>query len=173
MLSSLLDDLSQIIDKNDVETNLMCLYADHLALDPAEKDDPTTALHLVTEAGIEEENQQLARQIQAQKVRNEAASKLLKMSSLSLQNCLDPLRGFVEQRSQDIIQVHREYLDELHAQRKTNLELALKNAELENILFRTSRNLGTVLNKSITYKDDSQSIDYLHAKSAIRRYSPS
>jgi hypothetical protein len=185
MLTNLLDGLRGLIDTNDEEADLMCDIADSLTLEPERRVDVSENGHVSSsELGIggfsepglpssgsslEIENQQLAELVQRQVKQNEAISKLLAMSRLSLQTCLDSLRGYVESKSLEIIEIHKDSLDKISKQRESNLELLLLNAQLENMLFRTTRNLGTVLNKSINYKDTSKSVEYLQAKAFVTK----
>lgn len=177
MLSHLLDDLAGLIDTNEDETDLMCGIADSLKVEPEKviQDDQGRvegegeATGEGTGNSLEEENQQLIRLVEEQLVRNESLSQLLTMSRLSLQTSLDSLRGFVESKSYEIIELHKESLDKINEQRSKNLELMLANSQLENTLFFLTRSLGLVLNKSINYVDRTKSVDYLESMYATTR----
>lgn len=170
VLASLVEELSEVLENNREATNKMCEISDELNLDNDEllnteqqESGAQTPKPQNNTEFYHQENESLKRQIEAQKRKNVASSKLLSVCQLSLEDCLNNLRPFAHQRTVQTLEIHKQYIGEIEKAQNKFMELVHNRAQLENRVYELARNLGIVLRTGTDYSDVTKTADYLNS----------
>lgn len=180
VLSSLVDELSQVLESNRSAVDHMCAVADQLNVDNKEilsqsgAETPRPPLDLEPSDKREAyrwENESLRRQIEVQKIKNLANARLLRMCQLGLENCLKQLRPFAHQRTMETLAIHKEYIGKIEDEQNRFMDLVHTRAQLEQKMYQLARQLGQILHTATEYSDPKKTVDYIDSlKNTLQAY---
>ncbi|KAA8900077.1 hypothetical protein TRICI_006250 [Trichomonascus ciferrii] len=169
VLSSLVDELSQVLESNRSAVDHMCAVADQLSVDneemlsqhdgvetPRAPDQPSDRCE-----AYRLENESLRRQIEVQKIKNLANARLLRVCQLGLESCLKQLRPFAHQRTMQTLAIHKEYIGKIEDEQNKFMDLVHTRAQLEQNIYQLARHLGQILHTATEYSDPKTTVDYI------------
>lgn len=94
---------------------------------------------------LSRENESLQSQVAAQRARNRALARLLILTQYTLDKCVAGLRTLVHSHTLESLNIHKKYIDTIHAEQRNSIEMELQNAELESRILQISKALRDAL----------------------------
>lgn len=94
---------------------------------------------------LSRENASLRGQVADQRARNRALARLLILTQHTLDRCVDGLRTLVHSHTLESLDIHKRYIDTIHAEQRNSIEMELQNAELETRILQISKTLRDAL----------------------------